>query len=77
MKSVTWFALPALCLATWFAPVAAETVDVRYRGQVDLAAFECHVITRSSFIRRVCYDSANKYMLIDLSGTFYLSLLAD
>ena len=26
---------------------------------------------RSSFIRRVCYDKAEAYMLINLSGTWY------
>jgi hypothetical protein len=56
---------------TWIAPAGAETVNVKYRGPVDLAPFECHVITRSSFIRRVCYDASNEYMLIDLNGTFY------
>jgi hypothetical protein len=55
-------------LTAWFVPAAAETADVKYRGQVDLAPFECHMITRSSFNR---HDSANEYMLIDLSDTFY------
>lgn len=49
----------------------AETVDVKYRGQVDIRPFECADITRSSFIRRVCYDKANEYMLINLNGTYY------
>ena len=50
----------------------AETVDVKYRGQVDLRPFDCAAdITRSSFIRRVCYDKGNEYMLINLNGTYY------
>jgi len=49
----------------------AESVDVKYRGEVDLKSFDCTDITRSSFIKRVCYDKANEYMLIDLNGTFY------
>jgi hypothetical protein len=49
----------------------AETVDVKYRGLVDLRTFACSDITRSSFIERVCYDKAQSYMLINLRGTYY------
>jgi hypothetical protein len=49
----------------------AETVFVKYRGGVDLATFECTDVSRSSFIRRVCYDARNEYMLISLKGSFY------
>jgi KTSC domain len=49
----------------------AESVYVKYRGEVDLKFFECTDITRSSFIRRMCYDRQNEYMLISLNGTFY------
>ena len=52
-------------------PVVPEVVTVKYRGPVSLAPFNCDAITRSSFIERVCYDAANSYMLIDLSGTWY------
>jgi hypothetical protein len=49
----------------------AETVDVKYRGPVDLAPFKCTSIDRSSFIRRVCYDAANSYMIVQLNQTYY------
>jgi KTSC domain-containing protein len=49
----------------------AESVFVKYRGEVDLKPFECTDIARSSFIDRVCYDRRNEYMLISLNGTFY------
>jgi hypothetical protein len=49
----------------------AESVYVKYRGEVDLRFFDCTDIARSSFIRRVCYDRHNEYMLISLNGTFY------
>jgi len=49
----------------------AESVNVKYRGLVDLAPFTCDSITRSSLIERVCYDPKNTYMLIDLRGTWY------
>ena len=49
----------------------AEKVNVKYRGEVDLGPFTCHTIQQSSFVNRVCYDSANSYMLISLKGTYY------
>jgi KTSC domain len=41
------------------------------RAAFCITFFDCADVARSSFIRRVCYDKANEYMLIDLSGTFY------
>lgn len=58
----------ALLLST---PTSAETVDVKYRGAVDLRPFACTDTPRSSFIQRVCYDKAQSYMLINLRGTYY------
>jgi hypothetical protein len=49
----------------------AETVDVKYRGSVDLKSFACQAITKSSFINRVCYDAAEQYMVILLKDTYY------
>jgi hypothetical protein len=53
------------------AEVRSETVDVKYRGTVDLKPFACTDTPRSSFIQRVCYDKAQSYMLIDLRGIYY------
>lgn len=50
---------------------SAESVTVKYRGLVNLTPFSCNTVTRSSFIQRVCYDSAEQYMLINLSGIYY------
>jgi KTSC domain len=61
-------AVVALLIAT---PVSSETVDVKYRGIVDLKPFACTDTPRSSFIQRVCYDRAQSYMLINLRGTYY------
>jgi hypothetical protein len=61
----------ALFLLVLTAEVRSETVDVKYRGPVDLKTFECRDTPRSSFIQRVCYDKAQNYMLINLRGTFY------
>jgi KTSC domain len=49
----------------------SETVDVKYRGPVDLTPFKCSPIDRSSFIRRVCYDAAHSYMIVKLNETYY------
>jgi hypothetical protein len=49
----------------------SETVDVKYRGVVDLATFSCTAIQRSSFIRRLCYDQRNSYMIVQLNETCY------
>jgi hypothetical protein len=65
--------LLALVLATLAAVSVAhaETVDVKYRGPVPLDRFKCDPIERSSFIRRVCYDAPNAYMVILLKDTYY------
>jgi hypothetical protein len=49
----------------------AETVDVKYRGAVDLNSFACTDTPRSNFIQRVCYDKAQSYLLINLRGIYY------
>jgi hypothetical protein len=56
-----------------FVPILAfaETVDVKYRGAVELQPFVCTDTPRSSFIQRVCYDKAQSYMLINLKGAYY------
>jgi hypothetical protein len=54
-----------------FVPSAlAEDVDVRFRGRVSLDDFDCSVV-QSSFIRRVCYDEENRYMLVQLGSVWY------
>ncbi len=53
------------------AAANAESVEVKYRGSVDLSHFQCDEITRSSFIKHVCYDADNQYMLIQLKRTYY------
>jgi hypothetical protein len=54
-----------------FSAAQAETVTVKYRGPVDLKPFACTDTPRSSFIRRVCYDKAQSYMLIQLKAVWY------
>jgi hypothetical protein len=61
----------ALALSIWSIGVQAETVDVKYRGAVDLTPFRCTDTPRSSFVERVCYDKPNQYMVIRLKSTYY------
>jgi hypothetical protein len=55
------FILALVFTANW---QEAETVDVENRGPVDLTAFSCQDITRSSVISRVCYDPGSRRMLV-------------
>jgi hypothetical protein len=64
--------MPLLLQALLFPHIAqAETVNVKYRGPVDLKPFACEQVSRSSFIQRVCYDRREQYMVLNLSGTYY------
>jgi hypothetical protein len=50
----------SLAGATW---AAAEAIDVKYYGELDLAPFACTDISRSSFINRACYDKSKRFMV--------------
>ena len=69
MARCTIFALPLLVM--FAVPASAETVSVKYRGDVPLDTFQCHDIDSISFIKRVCYDAAQQYMVIKLQNTYY------
>ena len=47
-----------------------QAAVLRQRGPLSLDAFECSAV-ESSFIRRVCYDDENRYLLIRLGSTWY------
>jgi hypothetical protein len=51
--------------------VEAEEACVKYHRCVPLDQFKCETITQSSFINRVCYVEAKKYMIIKLNVTYY------
>lgn len=53
------------------ASAISETVQVKYRGPVSLASFQCEWISRSSVVRRLCYDSKEQYVVVNLTGTYY------
>jgi KTSC domain len=50
---------------------AAETIDVKYYCKLDLAPFACTDITRSSFMKRACYDTAQQFMVVQLTSVYY------
>jgi hypothetical protein len=49
----------------------AETVEVTDRGAVDLTPFACHDITRSSLVNRVCYQAANRSMIVEVNAVYF------
>lgn len=67
LRIIAW----CIALAALIPSVHAETVTVKYRGDVPLDTFQCQQIDRSSFVKRVCYDAAQQYMIISLNGTYY------
>lgn len=73
VKPATAFVAGILGVSVAVAALAqrSEIVEVKYRGPVDLKHFDCSDISRSSFIKRVCYDRSNAYMVISLNGTYY------
>jgi hypothetical protein len=61
------FLLIGLAGASW---AEAEPVNVEGRGAVDLKPFVCQDITRSSIVNRVCYDAANRTMIVQLNSVY-------
>lgn len=52
------------------ASVAAETINVKYWGPVDLRTYEC-TNTASSFVHRICYDVSKAHVVVRLRNTYY------
>jgi KTSC domain len=49
----------------------AETVQVKYLGAVSLDSFACTDVKEVSDVSRICYDKAERYMVIRLRTTYY------
>lgn len=71
MARVMKFAATLLLFTFFIGEANAETVDVKYRGEVPLDTFDCTDVTRSSFINRVCFDVGQNYLVIELGSTYY------
>lgn len=52
------------------APIVSESVDIGGRGEVDLASFECRDINRSTILQRVCYDRAQRDLVVAINGAY-------
>lgn len=52
------------------AEFGSETVDVKDRGTVDLASYECRDTPRSKIIQRACYDPAQARMIVSVKGAY-------
>jgi hypothetical protein len=63
-------ALAILLAHLMAAPVVSETVEIRGRGEVDLASFECRDINRSTILQRVCYDRTQKDLIVAVRGSY-------
>ena len=51
--------------------VSSETVNVKFRGEVDLEPFECEWVAQSPVVRRLCYDPVENYVIVNLSGIYH------
>ena len=52
------------------AEFGSEAVEVKDRGAVDLATFECRDTPRSTLIQRACYDHAQASMIVSFKGAY-------
>lgn len=51
--------------------IRPEIVDVYSRGSVALTdSFDCRDIKRSSVIERVCYTEKQRYLVVNIKGTY-------
>lgn len=51
-------------------PIVSETVETGEHRLVDLGAFECRDITRSTVLQRVCYDRTQQDLIVASNGTY-------
>ena len=63
-------AAAAILMHLLATPVVSETVDVGGRSSVDLNSYECRDITRSSILQRVCYDRAQRHLIVAVKGAW-------
>ena len=63
-------AATSLILHLLTAPIGNEAVEVQDFATVDLGAYECRDIRRSTVIQRVCYDPAQRALLVGLGANY-------
>jgi KTSC domain len=52
------------------AEIGSEAVEVRDRGTVNLATFECRDTPRSTLIQRACHDRTQAILIVNFKGTY-------
>ncbi|MEN3347805.1 MAG: hypothetical protein V7632_1440 [Bradyrhizobium sp.] len=60
----------ALILNLFSVPVGPETADLGRGGSIDLSTFDCRDINRSTIVQRVCYDAAQRALLVTVRGSY-------
>lgn len=60
-----------LLLLALSVPALAETVEVKYRGPVNIDAFQCPTLKKSSLVKRICYHEPTHYLIVRLENTYY------
>ncbi len=70
VRQEKYMKLAVIAVALLTGSAHAETVSVKYWGDVDLASYEC-TDTVSSFVNRVCYDQASSHVVVLLKATYY------
>lgn len=53
------------------SPSKGQIVTVKNIGQMNLSAFNCRLIDRSSFIGRVCHNIDRDILVVLVNGTYY------
>lgn len=76
MTTFSWGVLTlfgaAVGIATLLTHAAsAETVAVRYAGNVDLSGYDCEPTKPSSFVNRICYDEGEGHLVVLLRDAYY------
>jgi len=66
LRFIIYLALVLMCQVA-----TAETVQVKYHGVISLDAFACSDVKEGSDVSRICYDKAERYMVIQLKKTYY------
>lgn len=59
-----------VALALMAQAAAAETVQVWHHGPVPLDTLVCADVNQSSDVSRICYDKAERFMVIRLKSTY-------
>jgi hypothetical protein len=71
VKQSTAICAAFLAVTLLKSPSYAETVYVKYQGPVSLDTFDCAPVKESSLVKRLCFDEARSYLVVDLDGTYY------